>query len=447
MIKQTTAPLIAAGLLLAGWSASIPAQCADASAQLAELVPPEKTIDGRLDLLLRTYVEDLQIIGGSRIHAAIQSARLVYQSAYYGSGLAVGFDAGLYGAVRLDGGGGSRNMAHFRPDGSGSDDLAWGYPGEYALKLKYGATVVKYGLQPGLDNPYLPPYDIRSMPPTFRGVSVISNDIEGVALSAGSFNGAIPRGDDRVRGLSTAYGGIPFDRISYAGVDTKLAGVGMSVYGSQARDMWNQYYLSLSKAFPLNTDWTLSGRFDGYITRDTGRRLEGQIDNKALAMSITAQKGPNAVLFGYQTIIGDQFFDYTQETAGIYLANAMGVDYNSPHERSYQLRYTFDGNRAGVPGFKLMAWTVRGHGADGRHGAAIHNTPSDPLYWLYNKNGEYIRGKRFEWGIKPSYLVQSGPLKDMRIAFYVYRTRISPLYPSKPFNDAQLMINYPVRVF
>lgn len=446
MVKFLAGPPIAASMLLLAMSTPLTAHCADDGRPVQSGV---SVLPGRLDLLLRTYAEELDVADGNRIHAVVQSARLVYQSEFYGSGtgLSAGFDAGLYGAVRFDGGGGSRNMTRSLPDGTGQSEHAWAYPGEYALKFKYGATIVKYGLQPGLDNPYLPPYDIRSLPPTLRGVTAVSNDIPGMTFSAGMVTGVVPRGDSHVRTLSTAYGGINLDRFSYAGLDTKVGDVALSLYGGQASDLWNQYYASGTKVFSLNQDAKLVARIDGYLTRDTGRRLEGQIDNKALGMSLTAHNGAHAFLLGYQTIRGDQFFDYLQETAGIYLANAMGVDYNSPHERSYQLRYTFDGARAGIPGFRLMAWTVRGHGADGSNGAKAHSDPADPLYYLYHKNGEYIRGKRHEWGIKPSYLVQGGPLKDLRIAFYVYKTRVDPLYPSKSFNDAQLMINYPVRLF
>ena len=139
--------------------------------------------------------------------------------------------------------------------------------------------------------------------------------------------------------------------------------------------------------------------------------------------------------------------DYTQETAGIYLGNSMGVDYNAPRERSLQLRYVFDGNRAGVPGWTLMAWTVRGFGVDGSAGAAAHPDPSDPVHDLYWKNGEYVRGGHREWAVKSVYLMQDGQLKGTKIAFYVYRTRIDAQYPSKSFNDMQLMINYPIRFF
>lgn len=434
---------------IAACSAILLALCSSPARANVAAAPEAGQVPGRLDLHLRTYAEELQYIGGSRRHAVIQSGRLVYQSDYYSAGPDIGFgvDAGLYGAVRLDGGGGSRNFARFRYDGTGSKEHAWAYPGEYALKARLGQTTIKYGLQPGLDNPFLPPYDIRALPPTFRGISMISTDIPGMKFSAGSFNGVVPRGDDHVRKLSTSYSEVTFDRISYAGVETRLKDVKTSFYANHAENLWNQYYLSASKELPVANEVTLTGRIDSYITRATGSHLGGAIDNKAIAASLTVQKDASSVLFGYQAIGGDQFYDYTNETAGIALSNAMGVDYNSPHERSWQLRYVFDGNRAGIPGLRLMAFTVQSHGVDASAGAAAHSRLDDPLHGLYWKSGQPAHGGRKEWAAKVTYQVQTGTLKDMKIAFYVYRTRADQFYPGSSFNDSQLMINYPVRVF
>lgn len=179
--------------------------------------------------------------------------------------------------------------------------------------------------------------------------------------------------------------------------------------------MWNQYYVSANKKLQFDGDLSFTAQFDSYITRASGASRAGPVHNNAVAASLKAQKGASSLMLGYQVIDGDEFMDYTQETAGIYLSNAMGVDFNGPHERSVQLRYMFDGNRAGMPGWTVMAWTVRG-------------------------------GHR-EWAVKTAYEVKDGLFKGAKIAFYVYRTRVDRQYPSKSFNDVQLMINHPIRMF
>lgn len=439
--RKRQVALVAGLLALAGGIA----HAADAPAAPASAPP----LPGQLDLLLRTYAEHLRIIDGPRRHGTIQSGRLLFQSDYFGApsgSPGIGFDLGLYGALRLDSGGGSRNMAHYREDGTGSHDAAWGYLGEYALKARAGGTTLKAGLHM-VHNPFMQPYDIRALPPTFRGVSLVSTDVPGLTLAAGSFDGVIPRGDDRVRGLSTAYGGLPFERISYAGVAAQGDSGSFGVWASQSRDLWNQVYLSAGKKLSFEHDISLAAQADAYLTRSTGARLAGHVNTNAMAVSLTAKKGHSALTLGYQVIDGDEFMDYTNETAGIYLSNAMGVDFNAPNERSVQLRYTFDGNRAGIPGWTLMAWTVRGVGSDATEAAAAHADPSDPLHSLYWKGGAPARGGHQEWAVKSIYTLQDGRYKGLRIAFYVYRTRIDPQYPSRSFNDKQLMINYPLRLF
>lgn len=441
-------PIATAAAALVGCLLALTAPAAPA-AEAATAPMQRPALPGQLDLLLRTYAEDLRIVDGARRHGVVQSGRLVFQSDYFepaAGGPGIGLDVGLYAALRLDGDSHSRNMVHYRADGSGVHDTVWGYLGEYALKAKAGATTLKYGLQM-VDNPYLQPYDIRALPPTFRGLSVVSTDLKGITLAAGSFDGVIPRGDDRVRGLATAYAGLPFDRIGYAGAEAQIGAASVALYASQSRDLWNQYYVSASRKLQFEGDLSFTARIDGYLTRASGAARAGPVRNDAFAAALKAQKGASSLVLAYQKIDGDEFMDYTQETAGIYLSNAMGVDYNSPHERSVQLRYMFDGNRAGIPGWTLMAWTVRGFGVDGAASAAAHPDPNDPLHSLYWKNGDYVRGGRQEWAVKTTYVVQDGSLKGAKLAFYVYRTRVDRQYPSKSFDDMQLMINYPIRVF
>jgi hypothetical protein len=408
-----------------------------------------RPLPGQLDLLLRTYVERLQVIDGPLRHGTIQSARLVFRSDLFGGGAAgqsgVGFDLGVYGALRLDGGRDSRNMALYRADGSGVHDKAWAYLGEYAMKGELGGSAFKYGLQM-VSNPYLQPYDIRALPPTFRGLSLTSSALPGVSLAAGRFDGVIPRGDDRVRGLSTAYGGLPFDRFEYLGASASAGDSALSLWASRSSDLWNQYHVSASSGLRLQDDVQLTAQVDAYLTRDTGARRAGRVDTDAASLSVTARKGHSSLTLVHQKIAGDEFMDYTGETAGIFLGNARGVDFNAPHERSWQVRYTFDGNRAGLPGWTLMAWTILGHGSDARRGAAAHADPADPLHSLYWKNGAPASGGQQEWAIKSVYTVQEGRHKGMRIAAYVYRRRVDPQYPSRSFDDMQLTVNYPLRV-
>ncbi|CAH2897665.1 MAG: Outer membrane low permeability porin, OprD family [uncultured Paraburkholderia sp.] len=138
-------------------------------------------------------------------------------------------------------------------------------------------------------------------------------------------------------------GGTRIDRLTYLGGTWHYAKNGeMSLYIDQADDVWRQYYGSVSQSFGDPTTIKWSGLANIYSTHDTGASRQGHINSNAYSLSVSAQHGPHALLLGQQ-VLGDQFFDYVNETNGIYLTNSMDVDYNAPHEQSLQLRYTFDG--------------------------------------------------------------------------------------------------------
>ena len=193
--------------------------------------------------------------------------------------------------------------------------------------------------------------------------------------------------------------------------------------------MWHQYYASVKHSIgsPQTIKWTGFGNV--YSTHDTGDALQGKINNNAYSLSLAAQHGPHELLLGFQQVLGDQFFDYLNETNGIFLTNSMDVDYNAPHEKSLQLRYTFYGKEAGLPGFKAMVWGVTGWGGRQR---GCGERPEQVEHLLEQRRA--VQGRHHEFGFIPSYTFQSGKLKDTKVTFIAmwhagsahYRTRRTP---------------------
>lgn len=402
-------------------------------------------LPGSLKLTLRTYHEKLQIIDGKLLQGTVQSGRLNYKSDFYKS--FIGLNIGLYGATKLHSDKNSGNMAYSNGEADSWKKDAWSYIGELSTTMKFLDSEVTIGLQPGRDNPYLPPYDIRSLPPSFRGFTFKSKYFDGLKLEGGHINAMIPRGNDSIVDLSSAYGGVKFDSLSYIGGKFDALGGNASLYYSHFSDMWDQYHFSFKKeAYAQGKKKLTLGTYNYYM-HDIGKANSGEVDVLALSANANFLYGSSGFLFGYQNIIGDHFFDYTDETAGVYLTNAMGVDYNAPGENSFQFRYTFYGDKASLPGFKLIAWYVTSHGVDAEKGALQHANADDPLYGRYWRHGKPAKGGRREWGIKPVYTIQEGRFKDLKVAFYVYRNRIDKYYPSSSFNNYQIMIKYPIKIF
>ncbi len=403
--------------------------------------------DSHLTINLRNYADQLDMQGGPHRHAWIQSAQVNYESGFTQGLIGLGVDASLFGALKLDGGAGAGNMVHVGKDGGGSNQLAWAYPGMYDVKARISDTVVKYGLQQVV-NPFMEPHDNRSLPPTFLGLSVVSKDVTDVMLEGGSFTRANDRGHTNLSNLTSSYGGVRIDRLSYVGGTWDYAKGGtLSLYADQADDVWRQYYGSVEQSIgdPSTIKWTGFGNV--YSTHNTGDSKEGEINNNAISFSISAQHGPHSILFGYQHIIGNQFFDYLNETNGIYLVNSMDVDYNAPHEQSFQARYTFDGKYAGLPGVKAMFWYLTGWGADASAEAQINASTSSPLHDLYWKDGQPVHGTHHEFGFVPSYTLQSGRFKDTKVTFIAMWHHGSKYYSDASNMEYRLVINMPIKVF
>ncbi|WP_310632042.1 OprD family outer membrane porin [Paraburkholderia sp.] len=399
--------------------------------------------DSHLTLNLRNYADVLDMEGGPHRHAWVQGAMLDYTSGFTQGPIGFGVDASLYGALKLDGGAGAGNMVHVGKDGGGSNQLAWGYPGVYDVKARVSDTVVKYGLHMVDDNPFFEPHDNRALPPTFMGVSLVSRDVANAVLQAGSFTKVNARGHTNLTDLTTSYGGVSFKRFSYVGGTWDYSPNGsVALFANQADDVWRQYYGSVQQSFgdPSTLKWT--GFANIYSTHSVGGGKEGHINNNAYSVSLAAQHGAHSLLFGFQQILGDQFFDYVNETNGIYLVNSMDVDYNAPHEKSFQVRYGFDGKYAGLPGAKALLWYALGWGADASAGAAAN--PDSGLYW---KNGQPVHGSHHEFGFIPSYTLQSGRFKDTKISFVAMWHHGSKYYSDASNMEYRLVVGMPLKLF
>lgn len=404
--------------------------------------------DSHLNLLFRSYTEHFEADGIKKKDASVLGNQAVFESGYTRGLFGVGFDASLFSAFKLNGGQGAGNRVHLNHDGqTGQNQLAWTYPGVWDVKARVSNTVVKYGQQL-FDNPFLVPHDNRALPPTYRGVSLASEEIKNLTLKAGSVDAVLARGPTSVSSLSTEYGGTHFSRFTFAGGDyTPNDDTAVSLYGSRAENVWDQYYLSLSRSIgdPSQIRWT--GGLTYYYTHDVGQSREGSINNHAYSLQLSGTHNAHTVALGFQQIASNQFFDYVGQSAGDYLANSLDVDYNAPHEKSLSLSYTVNMSGYGVPGLKMTVWSAYGWGADASDMANRYADSSSALHDLYWKNGEPVHGTHYEFGFIPSYTFGSGKLKGTTAKFYYMHHHGSKYYSDSTSDVYRLMVNVPVNVF
>jgi hypothetical protein len=274
-----------------------------------------------------------------------------------------------------------------------------------ALKVRLSKTELKIGeLQPNL--PVLTFSDIRLLPPTFQGASLLSQEIAGLTLQAGQLRSTSLRneaGDDRMLAM---LGHLPqragsSERFNYGGADYAFNASRTSVgaWYAQLQDIYNQRFLSLKHSEPLG-DWVLGANLGFYDSSEDGQQLIGPIDNQALFSLLSARHGGHTFYLGYQAIFGDNAFPRVFANVSPLGNEVPTFEFASADERSWQLRYDYDFSAMGVSGLVAGVRYIRGDNVDAQ---------------ATNRGGPRYEGKDFERDLDIGYTVQSGPLKSLGV--------------------------------
>jgi len=91
----------------------------------------------------------------------------------------------------------------------------------------------------------------------------------------------------------TFYGGpVNSPWIGYGGGDYSINdNWTVSVYASQLKDVWNQYYAGTSVVYPLSDDLALIGGFNYYKAVDEGKKRLGEFDNNIWSAKVGVRYG------------------------------------------------------------------------------------------------------------------------------------------------------------
>ncbi|SDA79694.1 outer membrane porin, OprD family [Pseudomonas sp. NFPP33] len=274
-----------------------------------------------------------------------------------------------------------------------------------AAKLRLSKTELKVGeLQPNL--PVLTYSDIRLLPPSYQGVSVVSSELAGLTLQAGHLNSTSLRneaGDDKMLAM---LGHLPqraasSDAFNYAGGDYAFnAGrTTASAWYAQLEDIYDQRFLGLKHSQPMGA-WTLGANLGFYDSAEDGKRLLGDIDNQALFALLSAKHGGHTVYVGYQAMFGDDAFPRVFANVSPLGNEVPTFEFASADERSWQLRYDYDFAAMGMPGLVAGVRYIRGDNVDAQ---------------ATNRGGARYEGKDWERDLDIGYVVQSGALKGLGV--------------------------------
>ncbi|MDZ4192274.1 OprD family porin [Ectopseudomonas chengduensis] len=366
--------------------------------------------DASASLTARNYYfsrDFSDIVGPNRQSQAEEWAQgfiLNLKSGYTSGPVGFGVDAiGLLG-LKLDSSPDRVNtgLLPTRESGKAADDYS---RLGLAAKLRLSKTELKVGeLQPNL--PVLTYSDIRLLPPSYQGVSVVSNELAGLTLQAGHLNSTSLRneaGDDQMLAM---LGHLPqraasSDAFNYAGGDYAFnAGrTSLGAWYAQLEDIYDQRFLGLKHSEPLGA-WTLGANLGFYDSAEDGKQLLGEIDNQALFALLSAKHGGHTFYVGYQAMFGDDAFPRVFANVSPLGNEVPTFEFASADERSWQLRYDYDFAAMGVPGLVAGVRYIRGDNVDAQ---------------ATNRGGARYEGKDWERDLDIGYTLQSGALKGLGV--------------------------------
>lgn len=361
--------------------------------------------DSNANLTLRNFyynhdLRDSTAPAQSKIEEWAQGFVLKAQSGYTETPVGLGLDvyAGL--GLKLDS----------SPDRSGSALLpgAYNWAGaprdanprsadEYseaaaAVKLKISKTELKVGgLFPKI--PLVYAGDSRLLPQFFEGAMLDINEIDHFSFSLGQMRQVNYREFSGARAMQTGnYLNVSSDRFNYLGgtwsPDSSLA---VGVWAGRLEDVYQQVLYTGTKFLDVGR-WRLGGTLNYLESEESGSAVAGNLDSRMTSGLLSAAYGFQKVTLGYQYNAGDSALPFLHDTDLPGVANAIQVlRFDRAGERSWQARYDIDFAGVGVPGLTAFARYVRGDD--------------------FVVNGH--DGKEWERNIDVSYVIQSGPLKNL----------------------------------
>lgn len=314
----------------------------------------------------------------------------------------------------------------------------WSKLGLANVKARISNTTLTAGRM-NFSSPQVDVIGNRPLPSSFEGIAIHSEELNNLSFDLATFDRVSPRTEESLSKFRSEYGSIDAeaDHVNTAGISYQpFASLTTSLWGTQAEDLWNQYYFGATHVLGDSSVLSLTTGLNYYKTVDEGKKLLGDIDNDTYSLSFGLTHLAHTLTFSYQEVNGNEYFDYLHETNGIYLANSLLSDFNGPNEKSFQISYGINMAEYGVPGLKFNIYQARGWGIDGTHykGGGYDGVQA--------MDGEH----HYEYGVGATYAVQSGPLKATTIRGTYTTHRASENQADGSINEFRLVTTIPFNI-
>lgn len=379
------------------------------------------TLSNRTVYFNRDFRDDAA--GQSKREETATGFVLNFESGFTQGPIGLGADVLAMAGIKLDSGGGRRGTGLLPVDSDGST------PSEYseirgAVKANIGGnTLLRYGFHLP-ENPIIDNEDSRLLPNHYFGYSITNTSIDGLFLEAGRMTDRGEMGDssqyEDPYGFSD--GNIEHDKVTYLGGTYEFAEtLSGSLYTSKAEDLWKRHYAGITHSAALHNDMRLTTDLSYYKTSDDSP-AGNEFDNDAASLAVTLGAGFHDFTLAYQRMSGDAGYEYNDDA--IYLANSVQViDFNAKDERSWQARYDYNFEGAGIPGLNFMTRYVRGSNIDTDFVGAERDT-------------------RWARDTDISYTLQSGPLQGVNLLWRNSTVRQDAALDNGDIDENRLYASY-----
>ena len=305
----------------------------------------------------------------------------------------IGFGADVIASmgIKLDSGRGRSGTGLLPVDGNNDADDEYSEIRGAVKMAILDDTVLRYGVHMP-ENPVAAYDDARLLPSHYQGYSITNQSIDGLFVEAGRLtdrsemnqpnetDGAIADGDDL-----TYLGG------TYTFTDN----LSVTLYGAEAEDFYDRYFVGADWTMPLGDDLSLNTNFAYYDTSDENSSDGEEVDNQAASLAFTLGAGNHAFGVAYQEMNGDAGYYYTD--GDIFLANSIQyLDFNGKDEKSYQARYDYDFAGMGIPGLSFMTRYIKGDDIDVAPGLSDSRWERDSELKYTVQNGT-LEGLNIRW--------------------------------------------------
>ncbi|WP_275629285.1 OprD family porin [Pseudomonas sp. 273] len=305
-----------------------------------------------------------------------------------------------------------------------------------ALKGKVSKTKVSAGTQfPSLPVIYASP--ARLLPQSFRGVYMISDELDGLTLHAGRMDRVNQRDSTDYQPLALAspngrfQPGATSERFDFYGGDYRWTdNLTLRLFHAELRDIYTQDFLGALHWLPLG-EGRLKSDIRVFDSRDDGQAKAGKVDNLNVGGMFSYLWGGHSLGVGYMRQFGDTAFPYLAGGEPIVLSDGtLSADFVNPRERTWTLRYDYDFAASGIPGLTGMARYLHGDSIDlpALGGGSLTESSKD-----------------FEL----AYVIQSGPAKGLafRLRETFYRNQQNANATFRSDNETRINIDYTIRLW